>query len=63
MKDEYNERLINRNQPVMVEYRGEKCEAVQLGIDESGALKVLIDNEEKSITTGEILVRGVRGYV
>ncbi len=63
MKDEYNGRLINKGSQIMVEYKGKKTEAAQLGIDDDGVLKVLIGGEERSITTGEILVRGVHGYV
>ncbi len=63
MLKEYNERLINRDSEIVVEYKGEKKTATQLGIDKTGVLKVLMDGEEKSIASGEILVRGVFGYV
>ncbi len=63
MVDEYNERLINRNSEIVIEHKGERKNAIQLGIDKTGVLKVLVDGEEKSIASGEILVRGVFGYV
>lgn len=63
MVDEYNERLINRNREIVIEHNNERKNAIQLGIDKTGVLKVLVDGEEKSITSGEILVRGVFGYV
>ena len=63
MMDEYNKRIINRGSEIVVEHKGERRKATQLGIDKNGVLMVLIDGEEKSITSGEILVRGVLGYV
>ncbi len=63
MLEEYNSRLINRNSTILVEYKNEKKEAIQLGVDADGVLKVLIDGEEKSIVSGEIQIRGVLGYV
>ncbi len=63
MIKEYNDRLININKEVIVEYKNEKVKATQCGVDERGVLKVIIDNKETSITSGEILVRGVHGYV
>ena len=46
-----------------MEYKGDKKKALILGVMETGVLKVLMDGEEVSITSGEILVRGVNGYV
>lgn len=63
MRNEYNASLINMGNEIIVEYKGEKRLATQLGIENNGVLKVLIDGEEKNITSGEILVRGVLGYV
>lgn len=63
IQNEYNQRLVHRNDKVIIEYKSEKQEAVQLGIDQNGMLKVMVDGEEKTITSGEILVRGVGGYV
>ena len=63
MKDEYNEKLINRGSEVVVEYKNEKKIAIQLGVDDKGVLKVLLDGEKVSITSGEIKIRGVLGYV
>lgn len=63
MKNEYNEKLINKGSEVVVEYKNEKKIAIQLGVDDKGVLKVLLDDEKVSITSGEIKIRGVLGYV
>lgn len=64
LMEEYNDRLINRNREVRIlesdgEYKGKA-----LGINETGGL--LVEKEDLSvevITSGEVSVRGVYGYV
>ncbi len=63
MMDEYNARLVNVRGEVVVDIAGVRQRATQLGIDANGALKVIMDGEEKSVTSGEVSVRGVLGYV
>jgi len=63
MRDEYNSRLINAGCEVVVENAGIMQAATQLGIDDGGALRVMVDGKEQIITSGEVSVRGVLGYV
>lgn len=62
--EEYNKRLINRDNMVKIldpagEYKGKA-----LGINERGGLMVERDNHDiEVITSGEVSVRGVYGYV
>lgn len=63
MKNEYNEKLVNRGSEVIVEFKNENKKAILIGVNETGILKVLIDGEEKNIVSGEIKIRGVLGYV
>lgn len=63
MKNEYNEKLINKGCEVVVEFKNENKKAILIGVDETGILKVIIDGEKKNIVSGEIKIRGVLGYV
>lgn len=67
LQEEYNNRLINRGKEVKIldpihpegEYHG-----LALGIDAQGGLLVEKKNQElETITSGEVSVRGVYGYV
>ncbi len=63
MCEVYNERLVHRNTDVFIvegeEIRQGRC----LGIDKQGLLVVEFEGIKESITSGEISVRGIYGYV
>ena len=64
MKDAYNERLVNIGKEVVISDREGSKNCISLGIDESGALLVRnMDGRPEAITSGEVSVRGVYGYV
>ncbi len=61
---DYNANLINRNNKVKVLDPKGAYVAIAKGIDESGALIVTDDQGiEKKISSGEVSVRGLYGYV
>lgn len=63
MVDEYNEKLINIGKEIFIEKNGVKENAILLGIDDNGILKILVDGKEEKLISGEIQVRGLLGYV
>lgn len=61
--DEYNEALVNKEREVRVlDPRGEFSGVAQ-GITEAGELLVETEGEVKRISSGEVSVRGIYGYV
>lgn len=64
MKDAYNGRLINRNRQVVISDGAGSFTCISEGIDETGALLVKReDGSREAISSGEVSVRGVYGYV
>ena len=64
LKEEYEDRLINRDRTVKILDPRAEYEAVALGIGDDGALKVrLSDGNVVNINAGEVSVRGLYGYV
>lgn len=64
MKDAYNEKLINRNQQVVISDGAGSFTCISEGIDETGALLIRReDGRREAISSGEVSVRGIYGYV
>lgn len=64
MKDAYNARLVNRDKQIVVSDGARSFTCISEGIDETGALLVQKeDGTRKAITSGEVSVRGIYGYV
>lgn len=64
LQEEYNEMLVNCGKEVRVLEPGNEYQAVALGINQMGELRVrLASGEEAEIFAGEVSVRGVYGYV
>ena len=63
LKTEYESCLANIGKPVRIEAREASYEAVACGITDRGELIVEADGERKIISTGEVSVRGIYGYV
>lgn len=64
LQEDYNELLINRNQKVKVLEIGNAWEGTALGIDDRGKLLVERENHTvETVSSGEVSVRGVYGYV
>ncbi len=63
LMEEYNKRLINRGSMVRVLDPEEEYEGKALGINEKGGLMVQRGDQLEIITSGEVSVRGVYGYV
>lgn len=64
LKEEYEKRLVNKNQKVKVSEPKNEYIGTALGIENQGGL--LVEKEDKSIVivnSGEVSVRGVYGYV
>lgn len=60
----YNDMLVNCGKEVCVLEPESAYEAVALGINQEGQLRVRLENgEEKEIFAGEVSVRGIYGYV
>ncbi|MGN0342178.1 MAG: biotin--[acetyl-CoA-carboxylase] ligase [Roseburia sp.] len=60
---EYNEYLVNRDQEVRVLDPQEPFEGIARGITERGELLVETDGVRKKVSSGEVSVRGIYGYV
>lgn len=64
IKDDYNARLVNRGQQVVISDGAGSFTCTSSGIDETGALLVTKeDGSAEAITSGEVSVRGIYGYV
>ncbi|MDO5411657.1 MAG: biotin--[acetyl-CoA-carboxylase] ligase [Lachnospiraceae bacterium] len=64
IKNAYNARLVNRNQKVVISDGAGSFTCVSEGIDETGALLVRReDGTRQAISSGEVSVRGLYGYV
>lgn len=64
LRDEYDELLANREQPVRILDKIEPYEGIALGIDRDGGL--LVKTEEgtiRKVSSGEVSVRGLYSYV
>ncbi|ROR28578.1 BirA family biotin operon repressor/biotin-[acetyl-CoA-carboxylase] ligase [Mobilisporobacter senegalensis] len=63
MKD-YNKYLVSINKEVVIIEAGQKYEAIALGINKNGELRIRTkDGEEKNVFSGEVSVRGIYGYI
>lgn len=62
---EYNENLVNRNRYVRILDGDRESIGTALGINESGALLVELQDENKviEVVSGEVSVRGICGYI
>nr|WP_243167972.1 biotin--[acetyl-CoA-carboxylase] ligase [Anaerocolumna cellulosilytica] len=71
LKEEYDAQLIHLRKQVRIVENNMEYEGIALGIDEGGALLVQVEQTNQGITTtfvktvlsGEISVRGLKGYV
>lgn len=64
IKDAYNARLANYNRQVVISDPSGSFTCLSEGIDETGALLVRMeDGSRRAITSGEVSVRGIYGYV
>ena len=63
LKKEYESHLANNGERVRIEAQENSYEAIAKGIDNRGALIVDVDGEERIISTGEVSVRGIYGYI
>ena len=63
LTEEYQANLINKNQEVIVHAPKGSYRGTALGIDDRGALLVRTPEGIRSVTGGEVSVRGVYGYV
>lgn len=61
--EEYDSALINRGEKVSVLDPKDPYTGIAEGIDESGALLVRTGEEIRKVSSGEVSVRGVYGYV
>lgn len=62
--DAYNARLVNRGQQVVISDGTGQFTCVSAGVDATGALLVTKeDGSAEAITSGEVSVRGIYGYV
>ncbi len=62
-KEEYNEYLVNRNRPVKVIDPKEPFTGIAKGINERGELLVETEGQILAVSSGEVSVRGIYGYV
>ena len=64
LKEEYDSRLINLGRQVTVLAPSGSDSGICRGIDREGELLVdLADGQQKRVSSGEVSVRGVYGYV
>ena len=63
LKEEYEANLANLGERVRIEAQADSYEAISKGITDRGELIVSVDGQEKIISTGEVSVRGIYGYV
>ena len=63
LKEEYEKHLANRGERVRIEAQADSYEATALGITDRGELIVDVDGEKRIISTGEVSVRGIYGYI
>lgn len=63
LKEEYETYLINKNQQVKVLDPAGEYEGTAVGITNKGALIVKTETEEIEVSSGEVSVRGIYGYV
>ena len=63
LKENYETYLINKEQQVRVLDSAGEYEGTAKGITNKGELIVLTENEEKIVSSGEVSVRGIYGYV
>lgn len=63
LKEEYERFLANKDERVRIEDPAGQYEAIAKGIDNKGQLIIDVDGQLKKISTGEVSVRGIYGYV
>lgn len=63
LKEEYERYLANLNERVRIEAQENSYEAIARGIDDRGQLIIEVDGQQKIISTGEVSVRGIYGYI
>lgn len=62
-KEEYDEYLVNRNRPVKILDPKEPFTGIAKGINEHGELLVETETGIRIVSSGEVSVRGIYGYV
>lgn len=63
LKEEYEKYLVNKHQKVNVLDPAGNYEGIAIGITNKGELVVDTDTEQKFVSSGEVSVRGIYGYV
>ncbi len=63
LKEQYEMRLLNKDERVRILDPKGEYEGVSLGITDKGALLVKTDTDVREINAGEVSVRGLYGYV
>lgn len=63
LKEEYERYLANLNERVRIEAQENSYEAIAKGIDDRGQLVIEVDGQQQIISTGEVSVRGIYGYI
>ncbi len=63
LREEYERYLANRGERVRIEARDNSYEAIAKGITNRGELIVEAEGTERIISTGEVSVRGIYGYI
>ena len=63
LKEEYERYLANLNERVRIEAQENSYEAIARGIDDRGQLIIEVDGQQQIISTGEVSVRGIYGYI
>lgn len=60
----YRQRCVTLGQPVVIERKGQRLEALAVDIDEQcGLILRFADGREETVTAGEVSVRGMYGYL
>lgn len=63
LRKEYNRMLVNKDAVVTILEAGSEYQALALGINDKGELLVDRDGRTEIISSGEVSVRGIYGYV
>ena len=63
LKEEYERYLANLNERVRIEAQENSYEAIARGINDRGQLIIEVDGQQQIISTGEVSVRGIYGYI
>jgi len=60
---EYKQNCINIGCDVVINENGKSCCAVAVDVSKSGELIIELDGQNRAVTSGEVSVRGLLGYV